>query len=240
MAAADRVDKGVPHLRVGAIIVAAGGSRRMAGVDKIFGHLMGRPLVSYSLKAVHDSTQVQEIVLVLSRGGLERGRRLVEANGWHKVKDVCVGGERRQDSVRHGLDRLPDADWIVVHDGARPFMDEDLIATGLAEAIHTGSAVPAVPLKDTIKSVDDDNFVAETVPRDRLWAVQTPQVFRRHLLAEAHRRVSEEVTDDASMVERTGVKPRVFMGYYHNIKVTTPEDLAMAEAILKTRASARP
>ena len=236
-ASAHQVIGDAPHATVGAIIVAAGESRRMAGVDKTFVSLMGGPLISYSLKALHDSPQVDDIVLVLPRNSVELGRELVDATGWQKVKDVCLGGQRRQDSVRHGLERLPDSDWIIVQDGARPFIDGDMIARGLAEARDTGAAVAAVPIKDTIKSADGNLIVTETIPRDKLWAVQTPQVFRRDLLAEAHQRVTEEVTDDASMVERIGGRVRLFMGSYGNIKVTTSEDLPIAEVILRSRVS---
>ena len=228
----------VPHPAVGAIIVAAGESRRMGGVDKIFAPLMGGPMILHSLRAFHDFARVQEIVLVLSSGNLARGRRLVQEHGLQKVKAVCAGGQRRQDSVRQGLHRLSDCEWVIVHDGARPLIREDLIARGLSEAVRTGSAVPAVPVKDTIKTADDDLLAVETLQRDRLWAVHTPQVFRRHLLVDAHERVSEYVTDDASMVERIGRKVQIFMGDPHNIKVTTPEDLPVAEAILRSRAAA--
>ena len=239
MAGAHGANRDAPNSTVGAIVVAAGDSHRMVGVDKIFVPLMERPLISYSLQALHESPSVQDVILVLSPSNIERGRRLVRANGWDKVRDVCVGGQRRQDSVRNGLERLPDSEWVIVHDGARPFIDGDLIARGLREASWTGSAVPAVPLRDTVKTVDSDRIVTETLARDGLWAVQTPQVFRRHLLAEAHLRLSEGVTDDASMVEGIGGKVRIFIGDYHNIKVTTQEDLPIAEAILKRRMSTR-
>ena len=222
--------------KVGVIVVAAGESRRMLGVDKIFAPLMGKPLICYSLRVIHDSLRVKEIVLVLSRSNIEMGHRVVKANRWHKVKHICVGGERRQDSVNRGIERLPDVDWIIVHDGARPFISGDLITRGLEEAEHTGAAVAAVPVKDTIKSVNKEFFVTQTHFRDSLWAIQTPQVFRRKMLAEAHLDVPEEVSDDASMVERDGGKIRVFMGSYGNIKVTTLEDMPIAEAMLKARA----
>jgi 2-C-methyl-D-erythritol 4-phosphate cytidylyltransferase len=209
----------------------------MAGADKIFVSLGGRPLVSHSLQTLHDWPSVQEIVLVLSEAVVERGLRLVEASGWHKVTQVCAGGRRRQDSVRNGLERLEDSDWVIVHDGARPFIDEDLVQRGLAEAERTGTAIPALPSTDTVKSVDGQGFVIETLSRERVWVVQTPQVFKRSLLAEAHRLVREDATDDASMIERTGGRVRVFSGSYQNIKVTTPEDLAVAEAILEERQS---
>ena len=235
MAVSDGIAGDAPRPTAGVIVVAAGDSRRMAGVDKIFVPLMGHPLISYSLEVLHDAPQVGAIVLVLADHNLERGRRLVEEKGWHKIGDVCGGGERRQDSVRRGLDRLPDSEWIIVHDGARPFIDSDLVARGLKEAGPTGAAVAAVPVKDTIKSADAELLVTETLPRDSLWAVQTPQVFRRQMLDEAHRHISKEVSDDASMVERAGGKIRIFMGSYYNLKVTTPEDVTVAEAILTSR-----
>ena len=235
MAVSDGIAGDAPRPTAGVIVVAAGDSRRMAGVDKIFVPLMGRPLISYSLEVLQGAPQVRAIVLVLADHNLERGRTLVEENGWHKVGDVCRGGERRQDSVRRGLGRLPDSEWIIVHDGARPFIDLDLVARGLKEAGYTGAAVAAVPVKDTIKSANAELQVTQTLPRDGLWAVQTPQVFRRQMLDEAHRHIDEEVADDASMVERAGGKVRIFMGSYYNIKVTTPEDVPVAEAILTSR-----
>ncbi len=228
---------GGPLPGVGAIIVAAGDSRRMGGMDKMLVPLMGRPLFTYSVRAFNDCPLVGAIVLVMSPLNVAEGRRLVKENGWHKVRDVCTGGERRQDSVRSGLDRLRDTDWAIVHDGARPCVDGGTIARGLREAREHGAAVAAVPVRDTIKSARPDMVIVRTVPRDGLWAVQTPQVFRTDLLRQAHRQVSEDVTDDASMVEQMGGTVRVFMGSYENIKVTTPEDIPIAEAILMTRAA---
>ncbi len=222
--------------KVGAIVVGAGQSSRMGGVDKLFAALLGRPVLSHSLQLLQDSPLVDEIALVLSAGNLDRGRSLTEADGWDKVVEVCPGGDRRQDSVRRGLDALPDAEWIIVHDAARPLIDDNLVSTGLAAVQTTGAAVAAVPITDTIKSADDRLIVSGTVPRDGLWAAQTPQVFSRAVLADAHRRVSETVTDDAAMVERIGGTVRLFMGSYRNLKITTQDDLPVAEAVLRSRA----
>ena len=233
------IEKTRSHSNVGVIILAAGSSTRMSGIDKMFIPLHGQPLISYSLNVFHDLPLVNSIVLCMSRRNLEQGRRLVESNGWSKVTRVTLGGDRRQDSVRNGLEHMDDVDWVVVHDGARPFASSDMIRRGIEEAKRTGAAVAAVPVKDTIKVVSDDNIVVDTPDRDRLWASQTPQIFRRELLARAHESVSENVTDDAAMVERIGGKVRLFMGSYENIKVTTTEDLAIAEAILVSRNSTR-
>ena len=212
----------------------------MDGSDKIFAPLMGQPLVAYCIDMLNDAPEVGSIVLVLSSHNLEEGRRLVQSRDWAKVKETCVGGERRQDSVRCGMDRLLDSEWIIVHDGARPFIDVDMIGRGLKEALGTGAAVAAIPVNDTIKSADADMLVTQTVPRDGLWAIQTPQVFRRELLVDAHSRVRDDVTDDATMVERAGGRVRLFMGSYHNLKVTARDDLLLAEGILAVRSSRGP
>ena len=224
-----------PSQSVGAIVAAAGDSRRMAGVDKQFVPIGGRPLLWHCLDTLARCDAIDEVALVLSERNLEAARDMVAANGWSKVTAVTTGGLRRQDSVRRGLETLGSWQWTVVHDGARPFLDAAMIGRGLCAARETGAAVAAVPVKDTIKLADDDLNVLETPPRDRLWAVQTPQVFRRELLAEAHRQVTEDVTDDAAMVERIGVTVRLFHGSYENLKVTTPEDVIAAEGILGAR-----
>ena len=240
MATENVIDGDGPGARVGAVVVAAGESRRMLNLDKIFAPLMGRPLISHSLDVLDDHKRIDAVVLVLSEANIDGGRRLIEESGWSKVRDLCVGGERRQDSVRYGMDRLPDSDWIIVHDGARPLIDGGMIDRGLKEARGTGAAVAAVPVTDTIKSADAKLLVTETLPRGSLWSVQTPQVFRWDLLFEAHENVSDTVSDDASMVERIGGRVRIFMGSYANIKVTTFDDLSIAEAIITTHASAVP
>ena len=207
----------------------------MRGIDKIFAPLVGLPLVARSVIGFNASERVHEIVLVLSPRNLDKGRSLVELSDWSKITDVCAGGERRQDSVWAGLERLPEVEWVVVHDGARPLVDVDMIDRGLDAAQDTGASVAAVPVNDTIKSAGPDRVVSRTLPRSELWAAQTPQVFRRSVLAEAHERVTEDVTDDAAMVEKLGGAVKLFTGSYENIKVTTPEDLAVAETLIRSR-----
>ena len=221
--------------RVGAVIVAAGQSQRMSGVDKVFAELGGVPLLARVLDTFQECSAIDEIVLVLGEENLERGRELVSSHGWSKVTMICPGGERRQDSVKKGLQRLGDCRWVVIHDGARPLVAPDLIERGLAEARESGSAVAAVPVKDTIKRVSRDGWVKETPERDSLWTIQTPQVFLFDLIFQAHEEIAEDVSDDATMVERLGHRVRIYRGSYENIKVTTPEDLALAEIILKEK-----
>ena len=225
----------VEQVSVGAIIVAAGQSRRMGGADKMFAKVNCKPVLWYSLQALQACPSVDAICLVLHSSNLERGRALVAESRCSKVVAVCPGGERRQDSVRRGLEALPRCEWVLVHDGARPCLDQGILERGLVAVKTTGAAVAAVPVKDTIKEAAADGVVMRTLPRESLWAVQTPQVFRYDALVRAHREVSLDVTDDAAMVEALGGKVVVFQGAYTNIKVTTPEDLAVVEMFLKGR-----
>jgi 2-C-methyl-D-erythritol 4-phosphate cytidylyltransferase len=216
---------------VGAVIAAAGSSTRMGGEDKLFAPLVGRPLLAHVLAAVQECPLVDRIVLVLSSGNLQRGREVAAQHGIDKLSAVCSGGPRRQDSVRLGLEALGPCDWVLVHDGAR-LLVEPAISEGLAAARETGAAVPAVPIPDTVKTAGPDGIVDSTVDRSRLWAVQTPQVFRYDLLLRAHREVSADVTDDASMLEALGLPVKLFPGSPLNMKVTSPRDLRTAEALL--------
>lgn len=217
---------------VGAVIVGAGGSTRMGGVDKIFASLNGRPLVCYALAAAERCAAVDRVALVVAENRVAAARALVAAEGFAKVAAVCAGGARRQDSVLAGLTALTDVDFVLIHDAARPLLTPALIAAGLAAAWPTGAAIAAVPVVDTLKEVDTEGAVLRTVPRERLWAVQTPQVFAADLLREAHRRGPADVTDDAMLVEAIGGVVRIFPGSPRNLKVTTPDDLLLAAALL--------
>jgi 2-C-methyl-D-erythritol 4-phosphate cytidylyltransferase len=219
--------------KVCAIIVAAGESRRMSGVDKVMALLGRKPALAWSIEAFQQNSKVDRIILVNSQKNTEPVRCLAIEKKWSKVADVCTGGRRRQDSVAAGLALVDDCEWVIIHDGARPLITQDLIERGLAAAKKTGAAAAAVPVTDTIKLVDDNQIVNKTLPRPRLWAVQTPQVFRVDIIKEAYKRIREDVTDDASMVEQIGHKVKLYMGSYDNIKITTPHDLEIADLILK-------
>jgi 2-C-methyl-D-erythritol 4-phosphate cytidylyltransferase len=218
--------------RLGAVIVAAGTSRRMAGTSKIFAPLGGKPLLSWSVDTVQKSDLVQQIILVLREGDLFRGRKLKAQRGWSKV-ELCAGGARRQDSVRKGLTLISSCDWIMIHDGDRPFLTLHLIEHGLKAVRVTGAAVAAVPVKDTIKLVAGASMIGETLQRDRLWAAQTPQIFGFEAISKAYEDLDTKVTDDAAVIERLGYKVQLYMGDYGNIKVTTVEDLALARIIAR-------
>jgi 2-C-methyl-D-erythritol 4-phosphate cytidylyltransferase len=217
--------------QVGAVIVAAGESRRMGGMDKMSALLGGEPILVRVVDIFQNCDLIDQIVVVVNKQTLKQWRPLVIEQGWFKVVEICSGGERRQDSVAAGLKRLEDCHWVVIHDGARPLVTEDLIRRGLEEAEETGAAVAAVPVSDTIKVAGDDRLVQYTPLRDNLWAVQTPQVFRFDIINQAYRRVKIEATDDASLVEQLGYKVKLYMGSYDNIKITTPDDLALAEVM---------
>jgi 2-C-methyl-D-erythritol 4-phosphate cytidylyltransferase len=221
--------------KVAAIIVAAGESRRMGGVDKMLAELAGEPILVRATRPFQECKLVDQIVIVASGEKEKKCRGLVAGNEWSKVTDVCVGGERRQDSVAAGLKQLKDFEWVVIHDGARPLVTVDLIERGLKAAMKTGAAAAAVPVIDTIKIVGRDDIVRETPDRKNLRAVQTPQVFRFDVIQIAHRQDCGDVTDDALLVERLGHKVKLYPGSYDNIKITTPDDLALAEVLLKKR-----
>jgi 2-C-methyl-D-erythritol 4-phosphate cytidylyltransferase len=228
--------KNIAKSRVGVIIAAAGRSLRMNGIDKIMASLGGKPVLAWSIEAFHLCQAVDRIVLVNSQQNREPVQCLVVNQKWSKVADICTGGKRRQDSVAAGLKLLDDCEWVIIHDGARPLLTQDLILRGLEAARETGAAAAAVPVTDTIKLAGEDRTVIETPPRQNLWAVQTPQVFRTAIIREAYRQAQGDVTDDSTLVEQTGGRVKLYMGSYDNIKITTPRDLAIAELSIKENA----
>jgi len=215
---------------LGAVIVAAGTSHRMGGINKLFASVGGKPLLAWSVDVCQRCELIKHIVVVLNDNDLARGQRLKEETAWSKVS-LCAGGPRRQDSVLQGLRHVRDHDWVMIHDGARPFLTAHLIEDGLKVAKQTGAAVAAVPVNDTVKLVDSERLVKKTLKRDRLWATQTPQVFNFDMIMRAYGKLRAEVTDDAAALEQQGYEVQLYMGDYENIKVTTPGDLALARVI---------
>jgi len=217
---------------LGAVIVAGGTSRRMKGPNKLFTSLRGKPVVAWSVDTCHRFSLVQQIVLVLNDKDFARGQILRRQRDWLKVT-VCSGGARRQDSVKEGLRQLDDCDWVMIHDGSRPFLTPDLIEDGLNILGETGAAVAAVPVKDTIKLSDSRSLIRETIERSQLWAAQTPQIFSFDIITRAYGNLTAEITDDSAAVEQLGYKVKLYMGDYRNIKITTPEDLKLARIIAR-------
>jgi 2-C-methyl-D-erythritol 4-phosphate cytidylyltransferase len=219
--------------KVAGIIVAAGDSQRMGGIDKMFAPIGGRPVLARVIDTFQKCKLIDQIIVVMNSKNIEQCRRLVAVEAWSKVRDICLGGKQRQDSVAEGLKRLKYGEWVVIHDGARPLVTVDLIERGIEAAKETGAAVAAVLVTDTIKVAGVGDIVRQTLPRQNLRAVQTPQVFRIDVIQNTYRHVFGDVTDDASLVEKAGYKVKLYTGSYDNIKITTPDDLAMAEALWK-------
>lgn len=222
--------------QIGAVIVGAGHSERM-GTDKIFLTLAGKPVLAWTVDLCQSNELLSQITIVLNESNLDYGYGLVAERKWSKVVAVCAGGKRRQDSVKAGLTALRECEWVVIHDAARPFLTADLIDAGLVAARETGAAAAAVPVKSTIKLSHSNGTVEKTLTRDRLWEVQTPQIFRLDVILKAYERNDGDVTDDASLVEKSGGKVKLYMGSYRNIKITTPEDLATAEVFARGQLS---
>lgn len=229
------------NLRTAAVIPAAGrGVRLGPGAPKALRTLGGVPILVHAVRAMAAARAVQVIVVVAPPEGTAEVRALLDAHGLPESTDIKVvpGGEARQDSVRLGLAALPDdVDVVLVHDAARPLVPVETVE-GVVDAVRAGApaVVPAMPLADTVKTVDPDTGAVTGTPRrDLLRAVQTPQGFDRVTLVKAHAEVGDGVTDDASMVERLGVRVAVVPGHEEAFKVTRPLDLVLAEAVLARR-----
>lgn len=222
----------------GVIIVAAGRGTRMGTKEsKQYLQLGDKPILVHTLELFQSMESVKEAVLVVGSDDVERCRNWVAQYGLTKVTAVVAGGKERQHSVYCGLQELS-TDWVMVHDGVRPLVTANAVHACCMQAEHSGAAVLAVPVKDTIKQVNEAGVIVSTPDRRSLWAIQTPQAFRRVLLQEAHERAMAEQfvgTDDAMVVERMGASVTVAEGEYTNIKITTPEDLPWAEFLLAMR-----
>ncbi|WP_096202176.1 2-C-methyl-D-erythritol 4-phosphate cytidylyltransferase [Bacillus sp. FJAT-45350] len=221
------------------VIPAAGQGKRMkAGKNKQFISLAGKPVIIHTLLVFEEDPLCSKVVLVANSDEVEVMKELVEKHCLTKIDSIVSGGSERQFSVSKGLSALTDEDEIVlIHDGARPFIRKEHIHELVQVTSKDGAAIIAVPVKDTVK-LGKDKQVVNTVDRSSLWAVQTPQAFQLSLVKQAHKEAMEENylgTDDASLVERMGKKVSIVQGDYLNMKLTTPEDLLFAEAILQSK-----
>ena len=225
-------------MHVTAIVPAAGAGIRFGGaVKKQFIALNGLPILSHTLRALAASRALSAIIVVVPPGEELRGQEALELARIDLETEVVPGGQARQDSVYIGLQRAKaETDLVLIHDGVRPFVSREVVLATIEAAKEWGAAIAAVPVIDTIKRVDTDGFVVETLQREQLWSVQTPQVFRYALLMRAHRAIREGgivATDDAALVERIGGMVKVVRGSYENLKITSEEDLPLAGLILK-------
>lgn len=221
-----------------AIIPSAGQGRRM-GAKKNYLPILDMPVIAYTLKAFETSPLVSSIVVAVSPGDEESFQQdIVLRHGITKAVRIIAGGRERQSSVANALKAIEGyGNVIAVHDGARPLVTADIIERTIREAAKTGAAICAVRPKDTVKT-GRDNVVTGTIDRAGLWSVQTPQAFRAHILFEAFRKADEDgfsATDESALVERLGIEVSVVEGSYENIKITTKEDLNIAECILMAR-----
>lgn len=225
-------------MKTTAIVLAAGSGKRMnSEVHKQYLLIKEKPVLYYSLKTFEDS-QVDDIVLVVGTGEVEYCKKeIIEKYGFLKVRAIVEGGKERYHSVYEGLKAAQETDYVMIHDGARPFVTQEIISRTIESVCRYQACVVGMPVKDTIKIVDADNCAKETPTRSSVWQVQTPQAFSYPLIFDAYTRMFEKedsaITDDAMVVERmTAQKVRLIEGSYQNIKITTPEDLLIAEVYL--------
>ena len=222
-----------------AVILAAGlGKRMQAGHNKQFIEICGQSVLTHTLTVFAKIPEIAKIVLVVRAGEEDTCQNMIPEIAENKTV-LAIGGKERQDSVHNGIRAITwECEYILIHDGARPLVTEDVIRRTLLAAQNSGAAICAVPVKDTIKQADSDGNVLATIPRESLWAVQTPQVFRADLIRRAYENAyvhNHYGTDDASLVEYLGEKIKIVTGDYENIKITTPEDIPTAEQILQKR-----
>ncbi len=228
-------------LCAGAVIVAAGrGTRMNTDINKQYIEIAEKPILARTVEVFESSRHISEIILVVNESDIMYCKQsIVDMCGAVKVKAIVSGGEERQNSVYNGLCEIDKAcDVVVIHDGARPFVTHKIISDSIEAAGRYGASCVAVPVKDTIKAGDHEGFISSTLERSVLWSVQTPQSFRYRLIMDAHIKAEAEGfygTDDAVLVERLGVRTRLIMGSYENIKITTQEDLVLGEAIARLR-----
>ena len=223
-----------------AIVLAAGQGKRMhSKVQKQFLEIQGYPVLYYSLRCFQESSLIQDIILVTGEESISYCKEeIVQKYGFTKVSAVIPGGKERYDSVYAGLCECRDCEYVLIHDGARPFVTEEILKRGLQKVKETGACVIGMPSKDTVKLSDEEGYVKETPNRKCVWTIQTPQIFSYSLIREAHDSIRQKdmskITDDAMVVEQeTGAKVALAEGSYQNIKITTPEDLDVAEVFLK-------
>ncbi len=226
-------------MKVVAIIVAGGSGKRMGNSrSKQYLLLGGVPILVHTLRTFERASTINHIILVVPENDIDYTRHsILEQYQISKVKHIVAGGRQRQDSVRNGLDIVSDENEIVViHDGVRPFVSEEIINASVQKAFEEDAVTVGVAVKDTVKSVDGNGWIKETLKRDTLWLTQTPQAFKREIIKRAYRRAYKDNiygTDDASLVERINIKVRMINGSYDNIKITTSEDLELGEYLLR-------
>ncbi len=233
--------KSKPTIKTEAIILSAGrGQRFMKEKKKQFLLLSKKPVLCHTLDPFETSPLIDSILLVVGYEDMDYCMKdIVEKYKYRKVSKIVPGGKWRQDSVKNGIDALSkDTEIVIIHDGVRPFVTSEMIEESIRGAARFGAVVMAMPVKETIKAVGPDKTVLKTLERESLWQVQTPQTFQVTLIKEAFRNAAQNGfvgTDDASLIERLGSKVHILPGSYRNIKITTPEDMALANVLLQMK-----
>lgn len=221
------------------VIIAAGGkgTRMGAGENKVFMKLRGKEMLARTAEAFQKNPDIDEIIIVTGEREHMRAGELMQKNGITKWRIATAGGATRTESVRNGL-AFASGDIILIHDGARALIGQDEISAAVRAAEEYGASAVGVPCKDTLKTVDDNGFIAGTADREKTFLIQTPQAFKRDIILSAYERAEKDgitATDDCALAERCGVKIKIITGKYDNIKLTTPDDMAAAERILEKR-----
>jgi len=225
-------------MKVTAIIPAAGSGKRI-NAKKQFLELLGKPIIAITVSVFEECQNIDDIIVVVGKDDIDLTGKILKA--FKKVKHIIEGGDERQDSVYNGISAIKpesDDDIVVIHDGVRPLVTKELLAKAVTEVKVSKAAVVGVPAKDTIKTISNENIILETLDRKSIWQIQTPQAFKYTVIKEAYERakkVGYSATDDSKLVERLGIPVKMIMGSYQNIKITTEEDLPIAEAIIKGR-----
>jgi len=221
-----------------AIIPAAGLGKRMnRAIPKALLTLDKKPIFIHTLEIISKHPQIEEVILIAPPSYIGIFQKKIKDYRIKKIKAVIPGGLTRQASVRNGLSYLDEkSSWVLIHDAVRPFINFQMISEVISEAKKYGAAILGVPINSTLKKIGKEMLIKETVPRTSIWESQTPQVFKKEIIIKAHRRFKERIfTDDAGMVEALGIKVKIVRGSFFNIKITEPQDLIMAEAILRDK-----
>ena len=228
-----------------AVIVSAGKGHRFMETKKKQFHLLGeKPILAHTLEKFEACPLIHSILLVVGQEDMDYClKEIIEKYKYQKISQIIPGGKQRQESVKNGIDALPNnVEVVVIHDGVRPFVTREMIEESIRSAIRFQAVAFGLPVKDTIKMVNPDGTVLKTLERESLWQIQTPQTFRIALIKKAYHQATEDGfigTDDASLIERLGERVHILPGSYNNIKITTPEDLILANLFLKMKRMTR-
>ncbi len=226
-----------PSTKTTAIIVASGtGSRMGSEIPKQFIEVLGKPVIAYTINSLSKCKDIDEIIIVTLSDYLVYCKDIVDAFGFDKVSRIVCGGDTRGNSVFNGLKELDDdCDIVAIHDGVRPMIDSDTVSECIHQARKYGCAAVGVKMKDTVKVCDENGFIDHTADREKMWAIQTPQVFKKDIIYALHKDAHEKnlsFTDDCILAESAGYKVKIVEGQYENIKITTPQDIFIMKGLL--------